>query len=54
MDNYPNLETPIAIGRTAEVFAWDDGRIIKLTRADFPAHLANQEWQNAQIAWQFL
>jgi len=45
MDNHLGLGIPIAIGRTAEVFVWGDGRIIKLTRSDFPAHLADQEWQ---------
>ena len=44
--------TPIASGRTAEIYAWGDGRVLKLTRADFPAHLADQEWENARIAWQ--
>jgi uncharacterized protein (TIGR02172 family) len=48
----PNLETPIATGRTAEIFPWGDGKIIKLTRPDFPALLADQEWVNARIAWQ--
>jgi len=48
----PSLGTPIASGRTAEIFAWGDGLVLKLTRADFPSHLADQEWQNARIAWQ--
>jgi aminoglycoside phosphotransferase (APT) family kinase protein len=48
----PNLGSPIATGRTAEIFAWGDGRILKLTRADFPSILADQEWRNARIAWQ--
>jgi len=39
--------TPIASGRTAEIFPWGDGHILKLTRADFPSILADQEWQNA-------
>jgi aminoglycoside phosphotransferase (APT) family kinase protein len=46
------LGTPIASGRTAEIFAWGEGHILKLTRADFPSILADQEWQNARIAWQ--
>lgn len=47
-----SLGTPIATGRTAEIFAWGEGHVLKLTRADFPSILADQEWQNAQIAWQ--
>jgi uncharacterized protein (TIGR02172 family) len=46
------LGTPIASGRTAEIYAWGEGYILKLTRADFPSLLADQEWQNARIAWQ--
>jgi hypothetical protein len=46
------LGTPIASGRTAEIFPWGDGHILKLTRADFPSHLADQEWRNARIAWE--
>ena len=48
---YP-LDHPIAVGRTAELFAWGDGRVIKLTRPDFPPYLADQEWRNALAAWQ--
>jgi aminoglycoside phosphotransferase (APT) family kinase protein len=46
------LGTPIASGRTAEIFSWGEGHILKLTRANFPSLLADQEWKNAQIAWQ--
>lgn len=46
------LGPPIASGRTAEIFSWGEGYILKLTRADFPSILADQEWKNAQIAWQ--
>lgn len=46
------LDTPTAVGRTAEIFAWGEGHILKLTRADFPSHLADQEWRNARLAWQ--
>ena len=49
--SYP-LDHPIAVGRTAEIFAWGDGRVIKLTRPDFPPYLADQEWRNALAAWQ--
>jgi Ser/Thr protein kinase RdoA (MazF antagonist) len=34
---------PIAVGRTAEIFAWEDGRILKLLRPGFPPHLIEQE-----------
>jgi len=47
-----SLETPIASGRTAEIYAWGDNHILKLTRANFPSHLADQEWHNARVAWQ--
>jgi aminoglycoside phosphotransferase (APT) family kinase protein len=46
------LGTLIATGRTAEIFAWGDKRVIKLTRAGFPNHLTEQEWKHAQFAWQ--
>jgi len=49
--SYP-LDHPIAVCRTAEIFAWGDGRVIKLTRPDFPPYLADQEWRNALAAWQ--
>lgn len=49
--SYP-LDHPIAVGRTAEIFAWGEGRVIKLTRPDFPPYLADQEWRNALAAWQ--
>lgn len=48
---YP-LDQPIAAGRTAEIYAWGEGRVLKLTRPDFPAYLADQEWRNALAAWQ--
>jgi aminoglycoside phosphotransferase (APT) family kinase protein len=34
---------PIAVGRTAEIFAWGEGRILKLLRPGFPAYLIKQE-----------
>ena len=34
----PLLDKPIAVGRTAEVFAWDDGHILKLYRDWCPAN----------------
>ena len=41
----PTLElaAPIAAGRTAEVFAYGDGRVLKLLRPGFPARLGEQE-----------
>ena len=47
-----DLSAPIAVGRTAELFAWGDGLVLKLTRPDFPPHLADQEWRNARLAWE--
>ncbi len=44
-------DKPIAVGRTAEVFAWGDGRVVKLIRPDFPQSLADQEWTYASTAW---
>ncbi len=34
---------PIAVGRTAEIYAWGDGRILKLLRPGFPPGLIKQE-----------
>jgi uncharacterized protein (TIGR02172 family) len=34
---------PIAVGRTAEIYAWGEGRILKLLRPGFPAGLIHQE-----------
>ncbi len=34
---------PIAVGRTAEVYAWGEGRILKLLRPGFPPYLIQQE-----------
>jgi uncharacterized protein (TIGR02172 family) len=34
---------PIAAGRTAEIYAWGEGRILKLLRPGFPAYLIQQE-----------
>jgi aminoglycoside phosphotransferase (APT) family kinase protein len=33
----------IAVGRTAEIYAWEDGRILKLLRPGFPPFLIEQE-----------
>jgi hypothetical protein len=34
---------PIAAGRTADIYAWKDGRILKLLRPGFPPGLIKQE-----------
>ena len=47
---YP-LGTPLASGRTAEIYAWENDCILKLIRPGFPAHLADQEWRQAMVAW---
>ena len=36
-------EKPIAAGRTAEIYAWGEGRILKLLRPGFPPGLIQQE-----------
>lgn len=36
-------EKPIAFGRTAELYAWGEGRILKLLRPGFPPGLIQQE-----------
>jgi hypothetical protein len=46
------LGVPIATGRTAEIYAWENGCILKLTRLGFPAYLADQEWRQATAAWE--
>jgi uncharacterized protein (TIGR02172 family) len=46
-----DLPSPIAVGRTAEIYPWGDGRILKLTRPGFSPHLADQEWHIARLAW---
>ena len=45
------LGTPIATGRTAEIYAWENGCILKLIRPGFPAYLANQEWRQSMVVW---
>jgi Ser/Thr protein kinase RdoA (MazF antagonist) len=44
----PDLGPPIAIGRTAEVFAWGDGRILKLVRPGMPTQLGEIEARAAR------
>lgn len=43
---------PLAAGRTAEIYAWEGGRILKLVRPGFPLYLADQEWRHATIAFE--
>jgi hypothetical protein len=38
------LGIPLAAGRTAEIYLWEEGFILKLIRPGFPAHLADQEF----------
>ena len=37
------LRAPLAVGRTAEVFAWGDGRVLKLLRPGFADSLGEEE-----------
>jgi uncharacterized protein (TIGR02172 family) len=48
----PELSSPLAVGRTAEIFAWGEGQVLKLIRPGFYMGLADQEWNNCQTAWQ--
>ena len=45
----PSLGTPIAEGLTAEVYAWDETRVLKLFRAGWPAHRVEYEAQIARV-----
>jgi len=38
-----SLSTPIAAGRTAEIFAWEPGKVLKLFRPGFPIDEAERE-----------
>jgi Ser/Thr protein kinase RdoA (MazF antagonist) len=40
----------VAAGRTAEVFAWDDGRVLKLIRPEMPEGLGETEARAARAA----
>jgi hypothetical protein len=40
---------PIAVGRTAEVFAWDDNRVLKLYRDWCPADWVEYELKIGRI-----
>lgn len=41
-------EKPIALGRTAEIFEWQDGQILKLYRAGCPPRLIDEETQRTR------
>ena len=43
------LDKPIASGRTAEVYAWDEGTVLKLFYAWCPTHWADQETRTARL-----
>ena len=46
------LGRPIAVGRTAEVFALPDGQVLKLLLPEFPADLAEHEAEVARLVAQ--
>jgi uncharacterized protein (TIGR02172 family) len=48
----PSLNSPIAVGATAEIFAWGDGQVLKLFRPESYPGLPDQEWANTLTAWQ--
>jgi aminoglycoside phosphotransferase (APT) family kinase protein len=43
------LGRPLAVGRTAEVFAWGDGRVLKLYRPQMPDAIGHAEARAARI-----
>jgi aminoglycoside phosphotransferase (APT) family kinase protein len=43
------LGRPIAVGRTAEVFAWSDGRVLKLYRPGMPEGIGHAEARAARV-----
>jgi len=43
-----SLREPIAAGRTAEIYDWQEGQILKLFRDGFPADSVEQEARNAR------
>lgn len=48
----PSLPSPIASGRTADIYPWPDGRVLKLIKPGFAPFLADQEALGARIAYQ--
>jgi uncharacterized protein (TIGR02172 family) len=49
---HKDLERPIASGRTAEIYAWKDGYILKLFREWMPADAAKYEAQIARTVYE--
>ena len=49
MDSPEELRRPIGAGRTAEVFAWGDGQILKLYRTDVPREWVGREAEVGRI-----
>jgi aminoglycoside phosphotransferase (APT) family kinase protein len=45
------VHTPLATGRTAEIFAWDDGRVLKLFRPGWSMDVAEHEAEVARIIY---
>jgi len=45
----PTLDAPFAIGHTAEVYAWEDGTILKLFRDWFPLSAIEHEAHMGQV-----
>src|SRR5689334_10170440 len=45
------LGAPLAQGRTAEVFAWDDGHVLKLFRPGWGADVARHEAELARAIY---
>jgi aminoglycoside phosphotransferase (APT) family kinase protein len=48
----PTLPSPFAVGRTAEIFSWQNGTILKLYREWCPAHWVEYEARVAAIVTQ--
>lgn len=46
----PALGRPIAVGRTAEIYAWGDGQVLKLFRPGWSAEVARDEAAIARAA----
>lgn len=47
-----SLPPPIASGRTADIYPWPDGRVLKLIKPGFAPFLADQEALGARIAYE--
>jgi aminoglycoside phosphotransferase (APT) family kinase protein len=46
------IGAPLAVGRTAEVFAWDDGRVLKLFRPGWGKDIATHEAEVARAIYE--